>query len=200
MQQSQTSTVAIATKILVMFAVLPVFAPPVAASPEICVLAPHLERSSTSPTATPRALVPLSRPTLFVREPLTEIRMETGPTLRWHQRPPADGVPWEGPLPWPLPPLQPGESVTVRLRPLGATEDNFATIAVQGAPLQRLREGDRLLRSLAAGRPAAWRPAIEALLAKGDQALATALLFATEGPNEPDLNALRRLVAQESCQ
>ncbi|MEB3325306.1 MAG: hypothetical protein VKM17_08215 [Cyanobacteriota bacterium] len=104
------------------------------------------------------------------------------------------------PCPGPCPPLQPGESVTVRLRPLGATEDNFATIAVQGAPLQRLREGDRLLRSLAAGRPAAWRPAIEALLAKGDQALATALLFATEGPNEPDLNALRRLVAQESCQ
>ena len=199
MQQSQTSTVAIAAKFLVMLALLPSCSPPVAASPEVCVLAPHLERSNTSPPGTPKALVPLSRPTLFIREPLTEIRMEAGPTRLWNQRAPKDGSPLEGPLSWPLPPLQPGQSVTVRLRPQGATEDNFATIAVQGAPLQRLREGDGLLRSLA-GRPAAWRPAIEALLAKGDQTLATALLFATEGPNEPDLNALRRLVAQESCQ
>jgi hypothetical protein len=36
-------------------------------------------------------------------------------------------------------------------------------------------------------------------LAKGDRPLATALLFAHEGPNEPELNALRLLVAQQSC-
>lgn len=199
MQQSQTTTVAIATKTLLGLALLLGCSPPVAASPEICVLAPQLEGHRSRAPGIPRALVPLSRPTLFVREPLEDIRMEEGETPLWSLQTPKGRSPLEGPLPWPLPPLQPGQSITVRLRPLGAKEDNFATIDVQGAPFQRLREGDGLLRSLA-GRPAAWRPAIEALLAKGDQALATALLFATEGPNEPALNALRHLVVQESCQ
>ncbi|MFM7642407.1 MAG: hypothetical protein ACKO45_12780 [Cyanobium sp.] len=171
---------------------------PVAAAPEVCVLAPHLERSA-SPHAVPRALVALSRPTLFVREPLAELRIEEGAQVLWRwQSLPNQGA-LEGPLAWPLSPLKPGQAITVHLRPLGSTPEHFATIQLEGAPLQRLREGDGRLRSLM-GQPGAWRPAIEDLLAKGDQALATALLFANEGPNDPDLNALRLLVAQESCQ
>ena len=199
MQQSQATTVAFATKMLMMLVLLPSSSPAVAAPPEICVLAPQLEQPSTRAPGIPRALVPLSRPTLFVREPLKDIRMGEGETLLWSQRAPKDGAPLEGPLAWPLAPLQPGQSISVHLRPVGATPDDFATIELEGGNRQRLSEGDGLLRSLV-GRPAAWRPAIEALLTKGDQALATALLFANEGPNEPALNALRRLVVQESCQ
>jgi hypothetical protein len=84
------------------------------------------------------------------------------------------------------------------MRPLGATSDHFASIELEAAGARRLREGDQLLASLA-GQPAAWRSTIDSLLARGDRSLATALLFATEGPSVPDLNDLRREVAQQSC-
>jgi hypothetical protein len=77
--------------------------------------------------------------------------------------------------------------------------DQFATIRLQAAPAQRLAAGEALLRSLLASPAAAWRPAIDGLLAKGDRSLATALLFASEGPDEPALNALRQLAVGESC-
>ena len=194
MQESQSSTVAIATKLALLLAALLGCGLPAAAAPEVCVLAPHIEPAGPTPPTPPTARIPLSRPTLFIREPLAEIHLARGDTLLW--RSPA---PLEGPLAWPLAPLQPQQVVTLRLRPLGAQPDHFATIRLQGAPPQRLKAGDALLRSLLAGHPAAWRPAIEGLLAQGDRSLATALLLSSEGPNDPDLNALRRLAVQGSC-
>lgn len=199
MRQSQLSTVAIATKFAVLLAVLLGGPHPAAATPEVCVLAPQLEPSRPRSLAVPRAMVPLSLPTLFIKEPLAELRLEQGTKVLWSWQPTPEGSALEGPMAWPLAPLKPGQSVTVRLRPVGAAPNHFATIQLVGAPAQRLQQGDGLLRSLS-GLPRAWRPAIEALLAKGDQSLATALLFANEGPNDPDLNALRVVVAQESCQ
>ncbi len=169
-----------------------------AATPEVCVLAPRVDPSAALPSQFPTALVPLSRPTLFIREPLVEVRLERGQRLQWSSRAPAS-APLEAPLAWPLRPLQPHQIFLLRLRPLGAEPDQFATIRLQGAPPEHMEEGDGLLRSLLAGRPGAWRPAIEGLLSQGDPALATALLFASEGPDEPDLNSLRLLAVQGSC-
>lgn len=199
MQPSQHSTVAIATKSALLLGCLLGAAPPLAAQPaipDICVLAPSLEAPTRLP-AIPRAQTPLSRPTLFVREPLAELRIEQGSTVLWSWRSLA-GEALEGPLAWPLPALKPRQTVTIRLRPVGATANHYATIQLVGAAPGRLREGDGLLQSLQ-GRPQAWLPAIDGLLAKGDRSLATALLFAHEGPNEPELNALRLMVAQQSC-
>jgi len=197
MKRSQASTVAIATKLSVVVASLLGCSPPVTATPEVCVLAPHIEPSRSPPSEGPGAVVPIRRPTLFVREPLAELRVERGARVLWSWRA-EGGDALEGPLAWPLQPLEPGQVVTVRLRPLGASPDHFASIHLRGAPLPRLNEGEGLLQSLAS-KPAAWRSTIDGLLAKGDRSLATALLFAQEGPNVPDLNALRLLVAQQSC-
>lgn len=194
MERSQGSTVAIATKLTLVLVVLLGGGWPVAAAPEVCVLAPHVAPAVASPPALPVALVPLSRPTLFLREPLAEIRLERGDTLLW--RSPA---PLEGPLAWPLAPLQPDALLTLRLRPLGADPSHFATIRLQSGSAERLTAGDALLRSLQVGPPAAWRPTIEGLLSRGDRSLATALLFASEGPNEPALNTLRLRAARDSC-
>jgi hypothetical protein len=196
MQRSQASTVAIATRLTLALGVL--LSGSAMATPEVCVLSPHvLPASATSPSV-PTALVPLRRPTLFLREPLAELRLEQGEALVWRFAPPS-GTPLEGPLAWPLPPLQPQQTVTLRLRPLGVAPDQFATIRLQAAAADRLAAGEALLRSLLAGPPTGWRPAIERLLANGDRPLATALLFASEGPNEPALNTLRLLAVQESC-
>jgi hypothetical protein len=200
-ERSQHSTVATATKLAPSLALALVLgvAPPVLARPDLCVLAPDIAAADAASQATSTALVPLRQPTLFVRDPLAEIRLERGDTLLWSARAAGNGPPLEGPLPWPLPPLEPDQRLTLRLRPLGAAPDAFATIRLRAAPARRLNAGDSLLRSLLAGPPAAWRPAIEGLLAKGDRALATALLFASEGPSEPALNALRLEAAQTSC-
>lgn len=198
-KQSQASTVATATKLALLLAVLSGCSFAVAAAPEVCVLAPHLDPALTSPQGVPKAVVPISQPTLFIKEPLAELRLERGAEQLWSWQPPPDGSALEGPLAWPLSPLLPGQTVTVRLRPVSAAPDHFASIQLVGGSAQRLREGDRLLQSLARD-PWAWRSAIEALLAKGDASLATALLFANAGPNDPDLNALRLLVARQSCQ
>lgn len=173
--------------------------PPGNAFPEVCVLAPHLERANAVSPGIPLARLPLSRPTLFIREPLVELRIEQGETLLWSWQALKVGAPLEGPLAWPLAAVKPRQTLTVRMRPFGATPEEFATIQLEGAPPQRMREGDGLLQSLM-GHPPAWRPAIEGLLAKGDHPLATGLLFASEGPNDPELHALRLLVAQQSCQ
>jgi hypothetical protein len=169
---------------------------PATAAPEVCVLAPHI--TATPTTAPPTAQIPLSRPTLFLRESLAEIRLERGETLLWSASTPL-ASPLEGPVPWPLAPLQPDQTLTLRLRPHGAEPGQVATIRLQAAPRSRLDAGDSLLRSLLAGPPTAWRPAIEGLLARGDRPLATALLFASEGPNEPALNALRLEAVRTSC-
>jgi hypothetical protein len=198
MQLSQGSTVAIATKLPLLWLWLFAGSLPGAATPVVCVWAPHIDPTSSLPPSLPTAQIPLPRPTLFIREPLTEIRLERGDTLLWTTRA-ALASPLEGPLAWPLAPLHPRDVLTLRLRPRGAGPQQFATIRLQAAPPQRLNTGDALLRSLLAGPATAWRPAIEGLLARGDRALATALLFANEGPNEPALNALRLLAVRESC-
>lgn len=195
MQQSQGSTVAIATKLALVLASLLGCSAPAAAAPEVCVLAPYINPSDSTPL--PTAPLPLSRPTLFIREPLAEIRLERGDTLLWRSSPLA--TPLEGPLAWPLAPLQPHQRLTLRLRPLGADPSQFATIRLQAASPRRLAAGEALLRSLLAGPPEAWRPAIEGLLTQADHPLAIALLFASEGPDEPGLNALRQQVARDSC-
>lgn len=196
MGRSQASTVAIATKITLSVLLFGCYCP-VGAAPEVCVLAPQLAPASPGSSAVPTALVPISQPTLFIREPLAELRIERGETLLWTRQSEV-GSALEGPLAWPLSPLKPGETVTVRLRPINTALNNYASIQLVGAPAQRLKRGNDLLRALV-GRPAGWLPTIETLLAKGDRSLATALLFAFEGPNDPDLNALRMLVTQESC-
>jgi hypothetical protein len=198
MKRSQALTVAIATKIALPLLALFGGSSFVAAAPEVCVLAPHIEPASTPPPTVPLARVPLSRPTLFVRDSLAEIRLEGDNTLLWSFRAPM-GTSLEGPLAWPIGPLQPDQIVTLHLRPLGADPAQFASIRLQGTSAQRLNAGDALLRSLLAGPATAWRPAINDLLAKGDRSLATALLFSHDGPDDADLNALRLLAVQGSC-
>lgn len=195
MNQSQPSTVATTTKWSLVLASALLGSLPAAPVPDVCVLAPDITTSATAP---PTATIPLSRPTLFIREPLVEIRLERDGALLWRASPPL-ATPLEGPRAWPLDPLQPNQRLTLRLRPLGADPGQFATIRLQAAGRPRLEAGDTLLRSLLAGPPTAWRPTLETLLAKGDRPLATALLFAREGPDEPSLNALRLEAARTSC-
>ena len=175
----------------------------------LCVISPRI----TDPTGTPpTALVAFSRPTVFVVEPLTEVQILEGKQLLWSERAgeraasgpmPISGAPapltaLEGPMAWPLPAIRPGQSLILRLRPPGSGPDDFAVVRLIAPAAEVLGRGDSLLASL--GRdPGRWLAAVLAALDHGHLPLASALLFAFEGPGAPELNALRLQVIRSSC-
>lgn len=164
------------------------------AEPDVCVLSPRVEADAAGLA---RAAVPVSTPTIFVRDPLTQVRILRGTTLLWQQQTSA-GEPIEGPIQWPLPPLQAGERLTLQLQPVGAGDADFASIEIQAAAAEALTRNDRLLAGLGDD-PARWQAAVERARQQSDLPLTSALLFAFEGPSGDDLNALRLLVIKRSC-
>ncbi len=134
---------------------------------------------------------------IFARGQFEEIRLERGDQVLWRQR--SNGIELlEGPIAWPLPPLRPGETLLLRLRPAGISGDNFANVEVVGASAATLQATVRLRQSL--GRdPAAWRRAVIQALDAARTAEALALLFDFNGPSSPELNALRREVHDRAC-
>jgi hypothetical protein len=165
------------------------------AAAEVCVIAP---RTETDPSGRALAMVPLSRPTIFVREPLARIRVLRGSTVLW-ERQSGPGGAIEGPIAWPLPPLAPGDDLRLLLQPVDSGPTSFAEIRLRPADGATLRQTDGTLRSLRAD-PGAWRSAVEEAVGRGDAALAAALLFAFEGPSDPTLDRLRLEAYQRSCQ
>ena len=161
---------------------------------EVCVIAPRLEAEAN---AHPRATLPLSRPTIFVRDPLARVRLVRGGHVLW-QRQAAPGEALQGPIAWPLAPLRAGERLQLQLQPTAAAPDADATVDLQAAPAATLARGNARLAALGTD-PQSWRRAVEEALQRGEAALATALLFAFEGPSAPDLDALRLEAFQRSC-
>jgi hypothetical protein len=155
----------------------------------VCLLAPHVEAM--------KATVPLRRPTLFAAEPLAEVRILRRGQLLW-RRGPSNGPALEGPMAWPLDPIQAGEEYTLLLRPLGSPPTAFAVVRLVGATAARLERNENLLARLA-GRGQSWRQVVEQSIQAGDLPLASALLFAVEGPSTPELDALRLAIFRQAC-
>jgi hypothetical protein len=167
---------------------------PIAPEPDVCVLTPRVEPDGDGLA---RALVPVSRPTIFVRNPLVRMRILSGGALIWRLEANAS-APIEGPIYWPLPPLRAGERLTLQLQPVGADLGAFASIELQADADAVLIRNDRLLAGLG-DEPARWRTAVERASEQKDLALTSAILFAFEGPSGDELNALRLLVIERSC-
>jgi hypothetical protein len=163
--------------------------------PEVCVIAP---RTDADRSGRALAIVPVSKPTIFVREPLARVRLLRGSVVLW-ERQGRLGEAIEGPIAWPLPPLTAGNDLRLLLQPIDSGPAAFAEIRLRAADGATLRRTDILVRGLGA-EPNAWRGAVEQALGRGDAALATALLFAFEGPSEPVLDNLRLEAYQQSCQ
>ncbi len=160
----------------------------------VCVVAPRVEAIDQGNA---RGVVPVSDPQLVVVEPLQELRIERGGRLVWHRQASASR-PIRGTLAWPVAPIAPGESLTLRLRPLLAPVGAFAQVELIGAAPDRMRATANLIGSL--GRqPAAWIAAIDAALVANDVPLAWSLLFHAAVPRDPELDALRQEVVRRGC-
>jgi len=160
----------------------------------VCVITP---RTEVDPQGQARAAVALPRPTILAAGPLNEVRIDRGGQVAWRKLASSTAA-IEGPIDWPLDPVQPGESLTLLLRPRGASGADFARIELRGLPEPQLRVNEARAIDLRSG-AAAWISAVESALDANQVPLAWALLFSPQAPASPDLNALRREVLQRGC-
>lgn len=173
---------------------------------ELCLLSPWLEQApgvSSSAAAngpgavngsgvagaTAVAITPTGAPPIASATPLAEVQIRRGATLLWQGRG-TPTAPLANPLAWPLAPLQPGESVELRLRLQGATD--ASTIPVQ------LR---RPLAVAAATSAAGSDPSLdlETLLEQGRHAEAMERLFQSALAGDADLGQLARTAIASGC-
>jgi hypothetical protein len=160
----------------------------------VCVLTPRL-----APNAKGEAVagVAIGSPTILSTEPLEEIRIEREGELLWRRRA-LPGEPIEGPIPWPLAPIRPGQRLALLLRPQGVQDDDYAVIVLEGDPAGRMERAQQDMASL--GRdPIAWWAAIQQAFDRDDISLGMALLYAFDGPGSPRIDNLRRAVFLAGC-
>lgn len=127
----------------------------------------------------PGATVGLSRPVLQAVGPLNELRIERAGVIVWRQRA-SSTQPIEGPVAWPIEPLNPGEAFTIRVRPRGAAGGDFAAFPFKVASAEVLAANQRQIAALGSD-PAAWVRAL-AQLSPRQGALAAALLSSPDAP------------------
>jgi hypothetical protein len=111
----------------------------------ICLLSPwpSPDREGTSIPVS----VLVSRPTILAAGPLNEFRIEKDNRILKDDRASLTEA-IEGPIAWPIRPLQPGEQITLKLRPRGASGGDFATFSLRAADAQVLAENDRKAQAL----------------------------------------------------
>ena len=160
----------------------------------VCVIAP---RTSVDSQGRATAVVPLPRPTILAAEPLNEVRILRGQQLLWQQRASSTQA-IEGPIGWPLAPMQVGEELTLQLRPRGAGGGDFAEVTLKGAQKAEWQAAEAQVQRLGAN-PAAWLQAVDRALSQGQVPLAWALLYSPQDPRSSELDGLRQEVYRNGC-
>jgi hypothetical protein len=160
----------------------------------VCLITPLLSGGTT-------AQVPLPTPTLLVAGPLAMIRIEEAPGRpAWEHNTRSTDPPLSGPISWPreLTPIRPAERLTLSLRPWGGEGGDIATVQLVGAPQAELQRGSALIASLGSD-SRLWLEAIHRELLQGNQAMASALLFAPEAPPSRELHHMQRTRLAGGC-
>ena len=123
--------------------------------------------------------VGVSTPVLEAVGPLNELRLERGGVVLWQQRA-SSTQPIEGPIPWPIKPLEPGEQLTLKIRPRGASGGDFAAFPLRAADAKVLAENQRQIQLLGNDRNS-WFRYIEQLK-PWQEAAAASLLSSPQAP------------------
>lgn len=111
-------------------------------APSVCLISP---RPHLQPDGQALALVYLPRPSIETAGPLNELRLERNGQIIWRQL--ASSIqPIAGRVAWPLDPLQPGESLTLKLRARGASAGDFSVVQFQAASAEEQHLAKALLK------------------------------------------------------
>ena len=126
--------------------------------------------------------VGVSTPVLEAVGPLNEIRLERGNKILWQSPRASSTQPIEGPIPWPIKPLEPGEQITLKIRPRGASGGDFASFPLQAADAKVLAENERQVQLLGNDRDSWFRYIKQ--LKPGQRASADALISNPQTPSD----------------
>ncbi|MEB3270618.1 MAG: hypothetical protein VKJ44_03070 [Synechococcus sp.] len=132
-------------------------------------------------------------PPIASQQPLAELQILRGGALVWQQRAVGTAA-LPNPLAWPLPPLQPGETVQLALRPLGMPAGSFTRLQLQRPPDDRDRPA-----AAGAGESVAAEVQLRDLLRQGQTAEAFALLFRADLEGDGALQPVARAAIASGC-
>jgi hypothetical protein len=161
----------------------------------VCVILPGASTAETRSGSNLRALI--SQPTIVVRGPLNELRLENQDGIRW-QKLASSTKSIEGPIAWPIQPLSPNQTLTLRVRPKGASGGDFASYSLVGSSSEAMAETEAKIRKLGSD-PQPWQGAIQSALNTKQQGLALALLFSDKAPEGSAIKQLQSTVIQRAC-
>ena len=162
----------------------------------VCVISPGSFGAAAGQGSSLLSLV--SRPTLVVKGSLNELRLENQDGILW-QKLASSTQSIEGPIPWPIQPLNPKQTLTLRVRPKGASGGDFATYSVVAGSSESMADAEAKIRKLGSD-PQAWRGAIQSALNTKQQGLALALLFSDRAPESSQIKLLQQAAIRQACQ
>jgi len=157
-------------------------------SSSVCLLSPV----SVVPEINQTLLVGVSRPVLWSAQPLNELVLEQKGEMRWQALASSSRL-IEGPILWPLQPLKPSETFTLRLRAAGNSGADAVELTLRAAEAATLQRGDQLAHLLRS-EDNAWRRLLQVAVARGDRP--TAALVLSSSSNREGLQAQIR---QQLC-
>jgi hypothetical protein len=162
----------------------------------VCVISPGASGAETGSGSSLWALV--SQPTIVVKGPLNELRLQNQDGILW-QKLASSTQSIEGPIPWPIQPLIPNQTLTLRVRPKGASGGDFASYSLVGSSSEAMAETEAKIRKLGSD-PQAWQDAIKSSLNTEQQGLALALLFSDRAPESSQIKLLQQAAIRQACQ
>ncbi|MCP9883439.1 hypothetical protein KBY65_13340 [Cyanobium sp. Alchichica 3B3-8F6] len=121
----------------------------------------------------------VTTPVLEAVGPLNELRLEQGGQVLWQKRASSTEA-IEGPTNWPIRPLNPGEVITLKVRPRGASGGDFASYTLRTDNAEAL-ETNRIQLERLGREPKTWYRHIESMSPKQVTLLAPLLA----SPNAP---------------
>lgn len=161
----------------------------------LCLISPQIQpsRSATSQEV-PTLVVALPQPTLLVASQLAEWEFKDHQDKQLAFKLARDDQPITGAIAWPLPPLQPEQTLNLRLRPFHAGGDDYVTLKLKAATATEQARAQALLEDRRDR-----LTVVQELLRQGQQALALELVAAPLRSPSPQLEELRQMLMREGC-
>ena len=160
-------------------------------SKQLCLISPYVTSTQQG------AVTPSATPTLRVRQPLNEVRIEKDGRTIW-RKVASSSQAINGLIPWPLAPMQPGERLELVLRARGASGADLARVPLQAASTEVLAQTRAVLDGITQN-PEAWESAMGQALQSNNKALAVVLLNARSSEASGSDAALEQLIQSTTC-